>query len=106
MWRLFLVSLAGPSNGVVIDVSIERPAKGLGWERLADVRIGVLPATDRISGRVSGAHRSSSIIVLQRKNLLWQLKDFAVLTNSPVLLVRDIASQAFCPRKPSSSTAN
>lgn len=74
-------SLAGPSNGIVVDVSIERRAMELGWKRLADARSHNSASDDR----TIAANRSAPVVILQRKSLLWQLKDLAVLTNTSVL---------------------
>ena len=78
---LLASSLAGPMNAVVVDASLEQRAKRLGWKELADARGRDFAWYDRLRGE----ERRPPVLVMQRQELVWELKDFAALTRADVL---------------------
>lgn len=75
------VSLAGPVRGVVIDETLQPIAESLGWRLLHDTRdkdYAWLETVRPASARVNA-------LVVQPKELAWQLRDYAVLVDAQTM---------------------
>lgn len=75
------VSLAGPARGVVMDESLQPVAESLGWHPLYDTRDKDFAWLETVRPAAAPA----DVLVVQPKELPWQLRDYAVLADAQAM---------------------